>query len=411
MKLAHYTRHGKWAAARTSTGPSWRALPADSLCGPYGFDHDSTLALEYGEFVYFYPVAQSLTHHATIEVTGAQNGDTTTFGPFDVDNFPGHGASDLTGHAFGLAPGTYAGIIYRPNDLETAHRHPTSDAITVVTTDAKGVTRTSARLSLTVPPVNTPAVTTWGPRSADPVDIGRLDAFTGTTFLPTGEVVFDVEALDFENDDVTVTVGQPAYGTVVAVRTDRATVLGGPLGASTAQLIQYVYTPYEQHRTDTSVYHDSFTFSVDDGNGGVTVAAVPVVIPKLATTIPAGPHLGDDSFTGQITAPLHDIAGYLVVPTSLLAQSIASLADSQWCAADLECGAVTVDEHGVFVYTRHAQDGEVPADATDDSFAVIAYTERNEWAAAMVPVGASALTSYPSIVDILTSVPTSPRAV
>ncbi len=394
MKLARYTRYVRRAPG--NSGPSNRALPADSLCGPYGFDHDHELGLTFGEFVYFFPVAQGLSGRVGIEVTGAEFGRTTTFGPFDVDARASHGDTDLTGHAFGLAPGTYVGIVYRPRDLAAARLQPTSDTITVSVTDAKGVTRTSERLSLTVPAVRSPAVTTWGPRSPDPIDIDHLGAFTGATFLPTGEVVFDVQAVEHES----ITVTQPTFGTVVTVHTDAHT-----------HLVQFVYTPYEEHRTDAVVYHDSFAFVSDDGRGGVTVTTVPVAIPKLATVTPAGPYLGDGTFTGQITAPLDDVAGYVVVPAALLAQSIGSVAGSDWYDGELECGSVSVDEHGAFVYTRKPPCDDVPADAIDDSFAVIAYTARNEWAVAMVPVGAAALTSYPSIVDVLTSVPTSPQDV
>ncbi|QNJ95322.1 hypothetical protein HZU40_14480 [Mycolicibacterium fluoranthenivorans] len=398
MKLARYTRYVKRAAGTPgdSAGPAPRALPADSLCGPYGFDHDHELGLTLGEFVYFFPVAHGLTRRAGIAVTGAQNGSTRTFGPFDVDARLSGGNADLTGPAFGLAPGTYVGIVYRPRDLATARREPTSDTITVSVTDTKGITRTSARLSLTVPPVGIPASTTWGPHSPEPIDIGHLDAFTGATFLPTGEVVFDVQMGEHEN----VTVTQPCYGSVVAVPTDANT-----------HLVQLVYTPYEQHRTDSAVYRDSFTFSIHDENGDVSVTTVPVAIPKLATVTPAGPYLGEGTFTGRLSAPLDDIAGYLVVPASLLAQSIAGVAGSDWYDGEMDCGSVTIDEGGVFAYTRKAPADDVPADAIDDSFAVIAYTPCNEWAVAMVPVGAAALTSYPSIVDVLTSVPTSPQDV
>lgn len=394
MKLARYTRYVRRGTG--TSGPSDRALPADSLCGPYGFDHDHELGLTLGEFVYFYPVAHGLTGRVGIEVIGAEHGRTTTFGPFDVDARASHGDSDLTGPAFGLAPGTYVGIVYRPKDLATARLQPTSDTITVSVTDGKGVTRTSARLSLTVPPVRSPAITTWGPRSPDPIDIDHLGAFTGTTFLPTGEVVFDVQAVEHES----ITVTQPTFGTVVTVHTDAHT-----------HLVQFVYTPYEEHRSDTTVFHDSFAFIADDGHGGVTVTTVPVAIPKLATVTPTGPYLGEDTFTGQINAPLDEVTGYVVVPAALLAQSIGSVVDSDWYDGELECGSVTVDEHGAFTYTRKPPGDDVPADAIDDSFAVIAYTARNEWAVAMVPVGAAALTNYPSIVDVLTSVPTSPQDV
>lgn len=154
MKLARYTRYGKRITG--TRGPSDRALPADSLCGPYGLDHGAGLGLAPDEFVYFFPVAHGLTKRAAIEVIGAENGGTETFGPFEVDTRASHTEADLTGQAFGLAPGTYVGIVYRPKDLTTAHLQSTSDTITVCVTDAKGVTRNSARLALTVPPVPTP---------------------------------------------------------------------------------------------------------------------------------------------------------------------------------------------------------------------------------------------------------------
>ena len=69
-------------------------------------------------------------------------------------------------------------------------------------------------------------------------------------------------------------------------------------------------------------------------------------------------------------------------------------------------GSVTVDDDGSFTYTRDPGWAVVPVGEIDDSFAIIAYTARNQWAVAVVPVGGATI-SRPSIAEVVDSAPNS----
>ncbi len=105
---------------------------------------------------------------------------------------PGYG--EFIGQEFGLPAGTYVGFIYRPDDLDTARETPTTDSFTVRLDDGSGMVVTSSMHPINVPALDCPTGVTWGPRSGPSqpggsLEVTRLDAFTGSTFLPTGEVV------------------------------------------------------------------------------------------------------------------------------------------------------------------------------------------------------------------------------
>jgi hypothetical protein len=248
---------------------------------------------------------------------------------------------------------------------------------------------------------------TWGPQSGPSqpggsLEVTRLDAFTGSTFLPTGEVVFVVNAAGW-GDEHTFAFTQPTHGTVVAVRPEH-----GRAGHACGEVIHLVYTPDVRYRTDPSVHTDGFTIAVDDGCGDVATASVPVVIVKSATvTATSGlPYAGTGSFSGRVEAPFDDVEGYVLAPAALLSESIDSLATG--CASTnlTAYGSVTVDDDGSFTYTRDPGWAVVPVGEIDDSFAIIAYTARNQWAVAVVPVGGATMPS-PSIAEVVNSAPNS----
>ena len=299
-----------------------------------------------------------------------RNGTASGFGPFEVPRDPKTdefgesdelGYGEFIGQEFGLPAGTYVGFIYRPDDLDAARETPTTDSFTVRLDDGSGMVVTSSPHPINVPALDFPTGVTWGPQSgpsrpSGSLEVTRLDAFTGSTFLPTGEVVFVVNASDW-GDDHTFAFTQPTHGTVVAIRPEH-----GRPGHACGDVIHLVYTPDTRYRTDPSVHTDGFTIAVDDGRGGITTASVPVVIVKSATvTATSGlPYAGTGSFSGRVEAPFDDVEGYVLAPAALLSESIDSLATGCSSTNLTAYGSVTVDDDGSFTYTRDPGVGSRP---------------------------------------------------
>jgi hypothetical protein len=387
--------------------------PGCPVLGPFGFLDHHAMGLFYGEYAYFYRVPMEFDETATAEIIGVHSGTASSFGPFEVPRDPKSDESDELGYGefigqeFGLPAGTYVGFIYRPDDLDAARETPTTDSFTVRLDDGSGMVVTSSLHPINVPALDFPSGVTWGPQSGPSrpggsLEVTRLDAFTGSTFLPTGEVVFVVNAAAW-GDEHTFAFTQPTHGTVVAIRPEH-----GRPGHACGDVIHLVYTPDTRYRTDPSVHTDGFTIAVDDGCGDITTASVPVVIVKSATvTATSGlPYTGTGSFSGRVEAPFDDVEGYVLAPAALLSESIDSLATD--CASTnlTAYGSVTVDDDGSFTYTRDPGWAVVPVGEIDDSFAIIAYTAHNQWAVAVVPVGGATMPS-PSIAEIVNGAPNS----
>lgn len=390
------------------------------VAGPFGTIDHPRLGVRHGEHVFFYRVPTDFAHLDSTEIHGATNGTVGGFGTFEVhpdpqiDVFGDVDHGDRLGREFGLAPGDYIGFVYEPFDLGAAYHGPTTDTLYFTAGDGTGSIRHCASFAIEIPAMSSPAEIRWSPRSRpnDPsgsIDVTRLDAFCGSTYLPTGEVVFEVSAREFEENGATVTFTQPAHGTLTAFGPHRVTLTGGLFGDTSDEVIRLVYTPSDHYRTDPTVYTDGFSFEVDDGLGSVQVTTVPVLICKKATLDANGgePYLGTRSFSGRVAAPFADVRGYLAVSSALLAESIGSMIDNPWSVGSTLFGSVEIDDDGAFTYTRDPDWADLPVDEIDDSFAVIAYTAENQWAAAVVPVGGRALTAYPPIIDLVNGLPTS----
>ena len=294
-------------------GVDGAAMPGCPVLGPFSFLDHHAMGLFYGEFAYFYRVPAEFDETATAEINGVRNGTASGFGPFEVPTDPKTdefgesdelGYGEFIGQEFGLPAGTYVGFIYRPDDLDAARETPTTDDFTVTLDDGSGMVITSSPHPINVPALDFPTGVTWGPQSgpsrpSGSLEVTRLDAFTGSTFLPTGEVVFVLNAADW-GDDHTFALTQPAHGAVVDIRPEH-----GRPGNARSDVIHLVYTPDPCYRTDPSVHTDGFTIAVDDGRGGITTASVPVVIVKSATvTSTSGlPYAGTGSFSGRVEAP------------------------------------------------------------------------------------------------------------
>jgi hypothetical protein len=390
--------------------------PGCPVLGPFSFLDHHAMGLFYGEYAYFYRVPTEFDETATAEINGVRNGTASGFGPFDVPRDPKTdafgesedlGYGEFIGQEFGLPAGTYVGFIYRPDDLDAARETPTTDSFTVTLDDGSGMVITSSLHPINVPALDFPTGVTWGPQSgpsrpSGSLEVNRLDAFTGSTFLPTGEVVFVVNAADW-GDDHTFAVTQPTHGTVVAIRPEH-----GRPGHACGDVIHLVYTPDTRYRTDPSVHTDCFAIAVDDGRGGVTTASVPVVIVKSATVTATNglPYVGTGSFSGRVEAPFDDVEGYVLAPSALLSESIDSLATGCSSTNLTAYGSVMVDDDGSFTYTRDPGWAVVPVGEIDDSFAIIAYTAHNQWAVAVVAVGGATMPN-PSIAEIVNCAPNS----
>jgi hypothetical protein len=397
-------------------GADGAAMPGCPVLGPFSFLDHHAMGLFYGEFAYFYRAPAEFDETATAEINDVRNGTASGFGPFEVPTDPKTdesgesdelGYGEFIGQEFGLPAGTYVGFIYRPDDLDAARETPTTDDFTVTLDDGSGMVITSSPHPINVPALDFPTGVTWGPQSgpsrpSGSLEVTRLDAFTGSTFLPTGEVVFVLNAADW-GDDHTFALTQPAHGAVVDIRPEH-----GRPGNARSDVIHLVYTPDPCYRTDPSVHTDGFTIAVDDGRGGITTASVPVVIVKSATvTSTSGlPYAGTGSFSGRVEAPFSDVEGYVLAPAALLSESIESLVTGCSSTNLTAYGSVTVDDDGSFTYTRDPAWAVVPVGEIDDSFAIIAYTACNHWAVAVVPVGGAAMPN-PSIAEIVNSAPNS----
>ncbi|MBJ7340231.1 Ig-like domain-containing protein [Mycolicibacterium sp.] len=309
---------------------------------------------------------------------------------------------DYIGGLFGLPAGTYVLFAYQPNDLAAAHTAVTNDTVTVA------VGGGSLDVPVTVPIANVAPGVDWGPHSSldffdGSLDLTDLDTYVGETNLVTGEVLIVVHGLDVESDDITFqVVSAPAHGTIQIVHQDQAPAPGGPLGTANAEGIVYVYTPDAAVRTDADTYLDSFTFSADDGRGGVTTQTVPLIIAKKATVSGTGslPFTGTGSFSGHVSVPFSNVAGYSVDREAAAGiTSIRRLIDDPEFFKQPSFGTVTIDANGNFTYTRSATWDFLDFADVDDSFFIVAYTEDNEWAAVYVPVGGRATLNPPTTVS------------
>jgi hypothetical protein len=395
------------------SGTDGATMPDCPVLGPFSFLDHHAMGLFYGEYAYFYRVPKEFDETATAEIGGVRNGTASGFGPFEVsrdpktDEFGEPEYGEFIGQEFGLSAGTYVGFLYRPDDLDAAREAPTTDGFTVKLDDGVGRVVTSSVHPINVPALDFPTGVSWGPQSGPSgpsrsLEVTRLDAFTGSTFLPTGEVVFVVNASDW-GDDHTFTFTQPAHGAVVAIRPE-----GGHPGHACDDVIHLLYTPDARYRTDPSVHTDGFAIQVNDGRGGITTVSVPVVIVKSASvTATSGlPYAGTGSFSGRVEAPFDDVEGYVLAPAALLSEGIDSLSTGSSSTNLTAYGSVTIDDDGSFTYTRDPGWTVVPVGEIDDSFAIIAYTAGNQWAVALVPVGGATVPN-PSISGILDSAPDS----
>lgn len=349
------------------------------MIGPF-----SSVAAGHVEHVFYYPVPMGFGVVADVEIRGQRRGKVAGVQLVDVrppselndlrdpDGDMGMGADE----SLILSAGTYVRFSYRPDGFEAA---PTVETVTVTLDDGRGVVTTSAPETMHVPGVGARRGLDCGPRS---------------TYLPTGQVVFDVSG---GADRLTLT--QPAHGTVVAVA-----------GTDTPDH-RVVYTPDDASRIDPWVHADEFDVRLDDGRGGTT-ATVPVVIAKRATIIGPQPlpYLGVESFSGRISAPIGHVEGYAMVPSVFVAEGIDGLAQGDSACCRTAYGSVVVDADGSFTYTRDPRWELLPMEDLDDSFALVAHGADRQWAAVVVPVGGAALVRYPSIVDVLATISTARSA-
>lgn len=353
------------------------------MIGPF-----SSLAAGRVEHVFYHPVPTNFGVVADVEIRGQRRGKIAGVqlidvrSPSELNDFrdPDGDLGVGIGDAPALSAGTYVRFSYYPDAQHPgAESAPTIETVTVTLDDGRGTVTTSAPETMHVPGLGARRAPDWGPRA---------------TYLPTGQVVFDVSG---GADRLTLT--QPAHGTVVAV------------AGTDVPDHRVVYTPDEASRIDPWVHADEFDVRLDDGRGGMA-ATVPVVIAKRATVIGPQPlpYLGVDSFSGRISAPIGHVQGYAMVPSVFVAEGIDELAQGVSASSPTAYGSVIVQADGYFTYTRDPRWEMLPMEDLDDSFALVAHGADHQWAAVVVPVGGAALVRYPSIVDVLATIATARSA-
>lgn len=136
---------------------------------------------------------------------------------------------------------------------------------------------------------------------------------------------------------------------------------------------------------------------MSDGlTGGVNTVTVPVNIIKEATLDYTGPLHVDGTISGRVTAPFAN-ATYGVLKTNGF-----ELYESGF-------GSLEIDSAGHFTYTVEPayagtlEDGSPTFSLVDDSFAVFAISDTNQWAAVYVPIGGAAPPTLPTTVSVLSS--------
>jgi hypothetical protein len=389
------------------------------VIGPFSFFGRTGSDADCSEHVFYYLVPTDFGAVADVEVKGQRRGKVTGLQlvevrpPSKLNDFRDPDGDVILNREFNLAPGRYVRFAYCPDDAEAARYRPTTETVTVTLDDGRGVVTTSAPHELYLPALGVRRPIAWGPRSpsaipSGSVDVTRLNAFAGSTYLPTGQVVFDVFATERTGDDeLRFTIVQPAHGTVVAVTPPERT----PSWAADEPDRRYVYTPDDAARIDPWVHSDAFVVRVDDGRGGMPTT-VPVVIAKLATITGSDrlPYLGVESFSGRVSAPIGAVEGCVMVPSVFLAESVDSAVHYGSTSTRTAYGSVLVAADGSFTYTRDPRWELLPMEELDDSFALVARGADNQWATVVVPVGGAALVRYPSILDVLDTIATTRTA-
>ncbi|MDP9164536.1 MAG: hypothetical protein M3O32_00420, partial [Actinomycetota bacterium] len=267
------------------------------MIGPFSFFGPASTGARHTEHVFYHLIPTHFGVVADVEIKGHRRGKVTGVQLVDVREPSAlNGFCDPDGDLTSdreppLPPGSYVRFAYRPDDTGAAQYQATTEVVTVTFDDGEGGVITSAPQTIHLPALGARRGVGWGPRSSSVtpsglLDVTRLDAFAGSTYLPTGEVVFDVFPSAHDGPgDVHVTTTQPAHGTVVAVGHRRTT-------DDDQSLIRLVYTPHRASRIDPWIHADEFTVRV--GDDSADVATVPVVIAKRADVIGADelPYLG-----------------------------------------------------------------------------------------------------------------------